>query len=90
MNISKTAPDRAISSEFLTRRVVGVSYAKGKNFNFRHFWQPSWILYKFQELLLFSRITVVTDLEKSEEVNIENIKSLLDTSTNSSCFVFFL
>ena len=20
-----------------------VSYAKGKNFNFRHFWQPSWI-----------------------------------------------
>ena len=21
-----------------------VSYAKGKNFNFRHFWRPSWIL----------------------------------------------
>ena len=21
-----------------------VSYAKGKNFNFRHFWWPSWIL----------------------------------------------
>ena len=25
---------------------TGVSYAKGKNFNFRHLWRPSWILAK--------------------------------------------
>ena len=23
---------------------TGVSYAKGTNFNFRHFWRPFWIL----------------------------------------------
>ena len=94
VNISKTVRDRAISSEFLTRRVVQeslvqrgeisifatfgghleflrkmekcqylenhrrhsdfeqifdpqggtrVSCGKGENFNFRHFWRPSWI-----------------------------------------------
>ena len=31
--------------KFLTHRVVKrESYAKGKNFSFRHFWRPSWIL----------------------------------------------
>ena len=45
VNISKTVRDRAILSELFdpqgSRRV---SYTKGKNFNFRHFWRPSWIL----------------------------------------------
>ena len=44
MNISKSVRDRAISSEFLTRRVVQDGpMQKGKIFNFRHFWRPSWI-----------------------------------------------
>ena len=42
MNISKTVRDRVISSEFFIP--TRVSYAKGKKFNFRHFWRPSWIL----------------------------------------------
>ena len=29
---------------FDPQRSTRVSYAKGKNFNFRHFWRPSWIL----------------------------------------------
>ena len=37
VNISKIVRDRAISSEFLSHRVVQVSCGKGENFNFRHF-----------------------------------------------------
>ena len=43
-NISKTR-DRAISSKFLTHRLAQEYLMQGgKNFNFRHFWQPSSIL----------------------------------------------
>ena len=31
-----------------------VSYAKGKNFNFRHFWRPSWILLENKTLKISS------------------------------------
>ena len=45
VNISKTVRDSAISSDFFDPQgSTGVSYGKGKNFNFRHFWRPSWIL----------------------------------------------
>ena len=44
-NISQTVRDRAISSEFFDpQSSTRVSYSKGGNFNFCHFWQPSWIL----------------------------------------------
>ena len=52
VNISKTVRDRAISREFLTRRVVQQCcmqreklqeylMQRGKNFHFHHFWRPS-------------------------------------------------
>ena len=67
MNISKTIRDRAISREFLTHRVVQecpmqrgkisrVSYAKGKKFNFRHFYRPSWILRKIKIENIFKMV----------------------------------
>ena len=36
----ETVRDRAVLSEFLTPGSTSVSYAKGKNLNFRHFWRP--------------------------------------------------
>ena len=47
------ARDRAISSEFLTHRVV--FYTKGKIFNFHHFWRPSWILAENKTLKISSK-----------------------------------
>ena len=43
-NIFKMVRDRAISSEFLTHRVVQqYSVPRGKISVFHHFWLPSWI-----------------------------------------------
>ena len=43
-NIFKMVRDTAISSEFLTHRVVQqYSVPRGKISVFHHFWQPSWI-----------------------------------------------
>ena len=44
VNILETVTDGAISSKFSTHRVVQECHGKGKNFNFCHFWRPSWIL----------------------------------------------
>ena len=43
VNISETIRDSEFERNFDPQGITRVSYAKGKNFNFCHFWQPSWI-----------------------------------------------
>ena len=55
VNISKTLRDGVILIEFLTQGVVQeYPMSRGKNFNFRHFWRPSWILVENKTLIISS------------------------------------
>ena len=52
----KTIQDRASLSELFDQQgSTRVSYAMGKNFNFRHFWRPSWILAENKTLKISSK-----------------------------------
>ena len=70
--MSKTLQDRAISSEFFDLQVsTRVSYAKGKIFNFCHFWWPSWILVENEKSVNISKI--IRDRAISSEFLIRGI-----------------
>ena len=55
-NIFKMVRDRAISSEFLTHRVVQqYSVPRGKISVFHHFWLPSWISVENKKIVNISQ-----------------------------------
>ena len=65
MNISKTVQGSDFEQIFDPQGSTRVSYAKGKNFNFRHIWRPSWILAENEKVVNISK--TVRDRATSSE-----------------------